>query len=114
MTFIFMFLSFLCSRQTRLHRTLDTIIMILVQSSTARGDTTYLLRVLIHVLFIGHDATVYTGCTYKVISHMEPERGFEPGSVGYKATALPFELSSILNFTRNVFSLIQLAFKGQP
>ena len=30
-----------------------------------------------------------------VLSHMEPERGFEPGSAGYKATALPFELSSI-------------------
>ena len=28
-------------------------------------------------------------------SHTEPERGFEPGSAGYKATALPFELSSI-------------------
>ena len=25
----------------------------------------------------------------------EPERGFEPGSAGYIATALPFELSSI-------------------
>ena len=28
-------------------------------------------------------------------SHTEPERGFKPGSSGYKATALPFELSSI-------------------
>ena len=28
-------------------------------------------------------------------SHTEPERGFEPGSAGYKAAALPFELSSI-------------------
>ena len=28
-------------------------------------------------------------------SHTEPERGFEPGSAGYNATALPFELSSI-------------------
>ena len=28
-------------------------------------------------------------------SHMEPELGFEPGSARYKATALPFELSSI-------------------
>ena len=28
-------------------------------------------------------------------SHTEPERGFDPGSTGYKATALPFELSSI-------------------
>ena len=27
--------------------------------------------------------------------HLEQERGFEPGSAGYKATALPFELSSI-------------------
>ena len=26
---------------------------------------------------------------------MEPELGFEPGSAGYKATALTFELSSI-------------------
>ena len=32
---------------------------------------------------------------YKVISHAEPERGFEPGSAAYKATALPFELPSI-------------------
>ena len=28
---------------------------------------------------------------------MELERGFEPGSAGYKATTLPFELSSIDN-----------------
>ena len=28
-------------------------------------------------------------------SYMEPEQGFEPGSAGYKATTLPFELSSI-------------------
>ena len=28
-------------------------------------------------------------------SHTEPERGFEPWSAGYKATALPFELSFI-------------------
>ena len=28
---------------------------------------------------------------------MEPERGFEPGSAEYKATALPFDLSSIDN-----------------
>ena len=29
------------------------------------------------------------------LSHQEPERGFDPGSAGYKATTLPFELSSI-------------------
>ena len=28
-------------------------------------------------------------------SHIEPEWGFEPGSAAYKATVLPFELSSI-------------------
>ena len=27
------------------------------------------LRVPFHVLFIGHDATINTGCTYKVISY---------------------------------------------
>ena len=28
-----------------------------------------LLRVQFHVIFIGHDATINTGCTYKVISY---------------------------------------------
>ena len=32
---------------------------------------------------------------YEVISHTEPEWRFEPRSAGYKATTLPFELSSI-------------------
>ena len=33
---------------------------------------------------------------------MEPERGFEPWSARYKATALPFELSSIDLFTPSI------------
>ena len=41
-------------------------------------------------LFIRHDATITTGCTYKVISCR-----FEPSSARSKATALPIELSSI-------------------
>ena len=43
-------------------------------------------------LFIGHDATKIRVALTKW-THTEPERGFEPGSAGYKAPALPFELS---------------------
>ena len=37
---------------------------------------------------------------------MEPEGGFEPGSAGYKATVLPFELSSIDITTKVLLKLI--------
>ena len=43
-------------------------------------------------------------------SHMEPELGFEPGSARYKATAMPFELSSI-DFG-HVLTLISVIFIG--
>ena len=42
---------------------------------------------------------------------MDPERGFEPGSPRYKATALPFELSSIDRLTRLNLSGI---YQGEP
>ena len=39
---------------------------------------------------------------------MEPEWGFEPGSAGYKATTMPFELSSIdFNFIVQVMKSIE-------
>ena len=47
------------------------------------------------MFFIGFRSMSYLSDMMPTINHMEPERGFEPGSTGYKATALPFELSSI-------------------
>ena len=40
------------------------------------------------------------------ISHTEPEWGFEPGSARYKATALPFELSSIDKYKKVMFTVL--------
>ena len=43
------------------------------------------------------ESVICSGKCYQATlqSHMESEQGFEPRSAGYKATALPFELSSI-------------------
>ena len=43
-------------------------------------------------------------------SHTEPEQGFEHGSAGYKATALPFKLSSIdkVDWNESFYSVLKV------